>query len=63
MLQIQVEVYQSIYAYEEGDAPIRAYKMNHDNPDERRVLGQQCRNAFEGGNVVITYPHNYDYTK
>lgn len=35
---------------------IADYVMNHDNDDERRTLGAQCRNAFEGGQVVMTFP-------
>lgn len=38
--------------------PIRLYEMDHDDPAERRVLGEQCRNAFEGGQLVMTYPVN-----
>ena len=34
----------------------RKYAMNHDCPTEKRVLGEQVRNAFEGGQKVITYP-------
>ena len=35
---------------------LRKYTMNHDDQGERRVLGEQCRNAFEGGQRVVTYP-------
>ena len=34
----------------------RAYTMNHDDQTQRRVLGEQCRNAFEGGQRIVTYP-------
>jgi hypothetical protein len=34
----------------------REYEMDHNDPAQRRVLGEQCRNAFEGGQCVITYP-------
>lgn len=36
--------------------PIAEYTMDHDDPAQRRVLGEQCRNAFEGGQLVVTYP-------
>ena len=35
---------------------IRRYRMNHDSAAERRVLGEQCRNAFEAGQQVSTRP-------
>lgn len=35
---------------------IACYIMNHDDAAERRVLGEQCRNAFEAGQCVVTYP-------
>lgn len=56
MLKVRVEVYQSIASYEIGEKPFRFYIMNHDVPIERKVLGAQCRNAFEAGQVIVTYP-------
>lgn len=35
---------------------IRQYVMDHDDPAQRRVLGEQCRNAFEAGQSVSTAP-------
>ena len=49
-LHVQVEVYAPTGAL------VRAYTMNHDDPTQRRVLGEQCRNAFEGGQRIVTYP-------
>lgn len=34
----------------------RDYTMDHNDPAQRRVLGEQCRNAFEAGQCVLTYP-------
>jgi len=34
--------------------PVVDYIMNHDDFSQRRVLGEQCRSAFEGGQVVVT---------
>lgn len=50
-----VEVYASIKAFEDGAEPLREYSMNHNNKHERSVLGQQCRNAFEAGQMVLAY--------
>jgi hypothetical protein len=33
-----------------------AYTMNHDDAQQRRVLGIQCRNAFEAGQSIRTSP-------
>lgn len=35
---------------------IAHYVMDHDDATQRRALGEQCRNAFEAGQCVITYP-------
>lgn len=48
-MNVRVEVWN-------GDVLFRAYTMNHDDQAQRRVLGEQCRNAFEGGQRVVTYP-------
>jgi hypothetical protein len=55
-LLVCVEVYASVEDFESGRDPVRAYTMNHDDETERRTLGAQCRNAFEGGQLVLTYP-------
>lgn len=55
-MDIRVMVYESINAFLYDDKPLRAYDMDHNDPVQRRVLGEQCRNAFEGGQVVVTYP-------
>jgi hypothetical protein len=34
----------------------RDYVMDHDDPSERHVLGEQCRNAFEAGQCIVTFP-------
>lgn len=41
---------------------MRKYVMNHDDATQRRVMGAQCRNAFEGAQVVVTYPFSSDMT-
>lgn len=39
-----------------GAVMYRKYSMDHDDPMQRRVLGEQCRNAFDGGQRIVTYP-------
>lgn len=54
-LKVQVLV----FAYNANinvDAPKVAYQMDHDDPTQRRVLGAQCRAAFEAGQTVLTHP-------
>jgi len=55
-MKVCVEVHSSLDSFEDGEKPFRCYVMNHNDPGERRVLGEQCRNAFEGGQVIVTYP-------
>jgi len=56
MLKIRVRVYNSHEAYASGEKPFRDYVMDHNDDKQRRVLGEQCRNIFEGGQLVITHP-------
>lgn len=35
---------------------VKKYVMNHDSAEQRRVLGEQCRYAFEAGQTVNTSP-------
>lgn len=55
-MRVNVEVYSSLTDYENGADPIACYAMNHNREAERRVLGQQCRYAFEAGQMMLTYP-------
>ena len=55
-MRIRVEVYASVH--EISEPPLREYVMDHDDPAQRRVLGEQCRNAFEGGQCIITFPED-----
>ncbi len=54
-MKIRVEVFENIRQYKRGMCML-SYVMEHDEQDQRRVLGEQCRNAFEGGQVVVTHP-------
>jgi hypothetical protein len=51
-LIVNVEIWDSW----DGGSCIHEYTMNHDDPAQRRVLGEQVRNAFEAGQRVVTYP-------
>lgn len=55
-MKVHVEVYASIAALENSDPPLADYIMDHNDPEQRRVLGMQCRNAFEAGQCVLTWP-------
>lgn len=57
-MKIQVEVWESHYAMRTDIRRklIRRYVMDHDSQEQRRVLGEQCRNAFEAGQLIVTYP-------
>lgn len=50
MLKIHVQV------RDRDQKTVADYVMDHDEADQRRVLGEQCRNAFEGGQSVHTSP-------
>lgn len=46
----------STKAYVHDGLIYRDYIIDHNDPAQRRVLGEQCRNTFEAGQCVITYP-------
>ena len=54
-MKVRVQIYANEIALSHG-IPFKWYTMNHDDAAERRVLGEQCRNAFEAGQCVVTYP-------
>lgn len=56
MLKISVCVFQNLTSFERGDYPVIEYDMDHDEQEQRVVLGRQCRYAFEYGQVVVTFP-------
>lgn len=52
-LWVRVEVYHRV----EGRwRLLLSYRMDHNDAGQRRTLGEQCRNAFEGGQRIVTYP-------
>lgn len=50
MLHIRVRVYTDA----KMTTLLREYVMDHNDDQQRRTLGQQCRNAFEAGQAVVT---------
>ena len=60
MLKVKVVVYPHSVRVEDvmqGKVkPVTEYVMNHDDAVERRRLGQGCRDAFEFGQMIVTYP-------
>lgn len=55
MLKIRVFVYAAKSSLDQ-DAPLHMYQVDHDDPTQRRVLGAQCRAAFEAGQTIVTRP-------
>ncbi len=55
-MKVRVIIFNSWDHMVDERPPFVDYTMNHDDPAQRRVLGEQCRNAFEGGQVVLTCP-------
>jgi hypothetical protein len=39
--------------------PWREYNINHDDAQQRRVLGEQVANAFRAGQKIVTFPQGY----
>jgi hypothetical protein len=50
---VQVEVWAT--AEMDGE-PLHEFVMDHNDQQQRRVLGEQCRNAFSAGQCVVTFP-------
>lgn len=56
-MKVRVEIYADVHAMDAGDEPpLHEYTMDHNDPAQRRVLGEQCRNAFSAGQCVVTFP-------
>lgn len=63
MLKVRVRVFKDMTHFwdwtESGHhepLPLVEYTMDHDDPVQRRRLGESCRDAFEAGQVVVTRP-------
>lgn len=54
-LLVEVRVYSSPLSLGKGEQPIVSYAMDHNDEAQRRRLGQECRRAFEAGQVVLTW--------
>lgn len=55
-MRVRVVIYNSAYDFIEDNEPFRDYIIDHDDGNQRAVLGAQVRNAFEAGQVVVTIP-------
>lgn len=51
-----MSLYISVVVMDSEGLDIANYVMDHDDPVQRRVLGEQCRNAFEAGQSITTSP-------
>ena len=55
-MTLLVRVYVETYSADGTPALLREYVMDHDNPSQRSVLGQQCHYAFRAGQGIATIP-------
>lgn len=61
-MNVNVEVWESANAFRDAyqnkhsRGLVRYFLMDHNDPAQRRVLGEQCRSAFEAGQLVMTWP-------
>lgn len=53
-MKVRVQVFSS----DKDGEKVVDYIMDHDNAEQRKVLGQQCRHAFEAGQKVVTFAIN-----
>lgn len=67
-MKVQVEVWESSHQMRDfveefpEDLPVPGergciafYVMDHNDPQQRKALGWQCREAFEAGQCMVTY--------
>lgn len=45
-----------VMVFNPDNSLFRRFIMDHDEVAQRRVLGEQCRNAFEAGQTIKTQP-------
>lgn len=51
-----MSLFVQVVVYSQSGQVFRKYTIDHDDPAQRRVLGEQCRNAFEAGQSIRTTP-------
>lgn len=51
-----MSLFVQVVVYSPSGQVLRKYTIDHDDPMQRRVLGEQCRNAFEAGQSIRTIP-------
>lgn len=57
-MKIKVEVYNNYIEFDFAE-PVVSYVMEHDEPEQRKRLGIGCQDAFEAGQLVMTYPVDF----
>ncbi len=55
-MHVRVVIYANRDDFFDDNDPLRDYTIDHDDGNQRAVLGAQVRNAFEAGQVVVTIP-------
>lgn len=58
-MKIRVEIYANMDALDHYET-LHSYVLEYDDPQQRSVLGRQCKEAFEAGQFVLTYPVTAD---
>ena len=56
MLKIRACFWQKPEDFLNNRAPTHSYTLNYDDDAERRTLGMRCKEAFDAGWAVATYP-------
>lgn len=56
-LLVNVRVFHSYRDFKRSN-PFRSYIVDYSDRAQRAVLGTQCRNAMEAGQIVLTLPMN-----
>ena len=56
MLKVRVVQWATLEDFERRLPPQGTYVMDHDKKEERVTLGLRCREAFESGGVILTFP-------
>lgn len=51
-----MSLFVQVVVYSPSGQVLRKYTIDYDDPVQRRVLGEQCRNAFEAGQSIRTTP-------
>lgn len=53
--RVHVQFFQSIEAYERGEAPLGEYDFDPNNPLERKTMGMRCADSYQYGGMVMSW--------